>query len=221
MPYADIEDRKSQLIRKALQGSFYLWPITGEPLTSLTDGATGDLATLPTDAEDAGWLTEEGMAFSGETSQSDITSFGAITPTRSDIISETTTLNVVMQETKALSIGLITGADKSAVTADATSGETRIDKPERPSARYYRGLALAVDENDQGEEIYIARFLPRAKVTGKTQPSFASGDNAITYGVTFTGFKDSTLGFTESWLFGGPGWVSLLGDMNISGYTPA
>lgn len=220
MPYADIEDRKQQLIRKALQGSFYIWDVTGETLSSLTTDASGDLAPLPADAEDVGWLTEEGMAFSGETNQSDITSFGATTPTRSDITSETTTLTVVMQETKGMSLGLITGADRSGITADATTGETRIDKPERPSSRYYRGLALAVDEDETGEEIYIARYLPRAKVTGKTQPSFAAGDNAITYGVTFTGFKDSALGFTESWLFGGPGWQNLLTDMGITGYTP-
>lgn len=218
MAYADIEDRKQQLIRKALQGSFYLWETDGPALEALTE-AGGALATLPEGAEDAGWLTEEGMAFAGDTAQSDITSFGATTPTRSDITSETTTLTVVMQETKALSIGLITGAAKGAVVADPTTGETRIDKPERPSSRYYRGLALAVDEDEHGEEIYIARFLPRAKVTAKTPPNFAGGDTPITYGVTFTGFKDSALGYTESWLFGGPGWINLLEAMDIPGYS--
>lgn len=221
MSYADLENRKQQLIRKALQGSAFIGDIGDEPIAELTTGATADLAPLPAGYDDLGWLTDEGMAFAGDTSQSDITSFGSVTPTRSDITAETTTLTVVAQETKLRTLGLITGAQESGITADATSGEVRIDKPERPSARYYRVLALAVDESETGAEIYIARFLPRAKVTGKTPPNFAGGDNAITYGTTFTAFKDSALGYTESWIFGGPGWQELLTDMGITGYTPA
>ena len=218
--YADLENRKQQLIRKALQGSAFFAEIDADPIGDLTTGATSDLSPLPSGYDDLGWLTDEGIAFAGDTSQSDITSFGATTPTRSDITAETTTLTVVAQETKLRTIGLITGARDSAITADATTGEVRIDKPERPSARYYRVLALAVDESDSGAEIYIARFLPRAKVTSKTAPNFAGGDNAITYGVTLTGFKDSVLGYTESWIFGGPGWKELLTDMGIPSTTP-
>ena len=219
MAYADIEQRKNELIRKALGGGAFIADITADVITNLTEettpGGAIDLAAPPTGYEDAGWLTEEGMAFSGETNQSDITSFGSTTPTRTDIISETSTLTIVMQETKLLSLSLITGAAKSGIVANATTGETRIDKPERPSARFYRVLALAVDEDETGAEIYIARFLPRAKVTAKTPPNFAGGDQAISYGVTFTGYKDSATGATESWLFGGPGWKNMLASMGI------
>src|SRR5690606_5051496 len=154
-----------------------------------------------------------------DVTQSDITSFGSTSPTRSDVTADTTTLTVVAQETKLLTIGLATGADLAAIKADATTGEVRIDKPETPSARYYRVLALAVDQSDSGAEIYIARFLPRAKVTGYSAQSFAGGDQAITWGTTFAGYKDSVTGFTESWLFGGPGWKELLEDMEIETET--
>lgn len=213
--YADLEERKSELIRKALQGSAFVAETTATVIASLTSGATSELSTLPAGYKDAGWLTEEGMAFSRDTSSSDITSFGSTTPTRTDITSDTTTLTIVCQETKLTTLGLATGAATAAITADATTKEVRINKPGRPSARHYRVLALAVDEDDTGAEIYIARFLPRAKVTGYSPQSFVSGDQAVSWGVTFTGFEDSAVGYSESWLFGGPGWANLLTAMDI------
>lgn len=220
MTYADIEDRKQSLIRKALKGSAFIAPITADAIESLTAGATADLATLPEGYGDLGWLTEEGMPFGRDVTQSDITSFGSTSPTRSDVTADTTTLTVIAQETKALTIGLATGADLAAISAAAVTGETRIDKPETPSARYYRVLALAVDQSDTGAEIYVARFLPRAKVTGYAAQTYAGGDQAITWGTTFTGYKDSELGYTESWFFGGPGWLELLESMGIDQETP-
>jgi len=214
MSYADLEERKSHLIRKALKGSCFGAPRTADPIETLTTTG-GELNTLPESYSDFGWLTEEGMPFGRDVSQSDITSFGSTTPTRSDVTADTTTLTIIAQETKASTIALGTGADLAAIRAAAGTGEVRIDKPETPSAKYYRLLALAVDQDDTGAEIYIARFLPRAKVTGFNAQTYAGGDQAITWGVTFTAYSDSTLGFTESWLFGGPGWLNLLDDMGI------
>ena len=77
-------------------------------------------------------------------------------------------------------------------------------------------LALSVDHNDTGEEIYIARFMPRAKVTGYAAQSYQGGDAAVTWGVTFTSEKDTTLGYSEAYIFGGPGWLNLLADMGIT-----
>src|SRR5690606_18678140 len=159
MSYAEIEQRKQALIRKALKGSAFIAPISAPVIETLTSGSGSDLATLPEGYGDLGWLTEEGLPFGRDVTQSDITSFGSTSPTRSDVTADTTTLTVVAQETKLLTIGLATGADLAAIKADATTGEVRIDKPETPSARYYRVLALAVDQSDSGAEIYIARFL--------------------------------------------------------------
>ena len=68
-----------------------------------------------------------------------------------------------------------------------------------------RGVLLAVDENDSGE-IYIARFLPRAKVNSYAEQNFGSGDDPVTWGVTLIGEEDSDLGYSEQWIFGGAGW---------------
>lgn len=220
MSYADLEQRKSELIRKALKGSLFLAPVTAPAITSLTTGATSDLTPLDPEYSDFGWLTEEGIAFGRDVSTSNITSFGSTTPTRTDVTADTTTITAVAQETKLLTLGVATGADLAAIEADATTGEVRIDKPDTPSARYYRALALAVDNDDSGQEIYVARFLPRARVTGYNPQSYTGGDSALTWGVTLTGYKDSTLGTSESWLFGGPGWKALLTAMDIPTATP-
>ena len=40
----------------------------------------------------------------------------------------------------------------------------------------------------------------------------------VTWGATFTGYKDSSMGTAQRFHFGGPGWNALLADM---GFQPA
>lgn len=218
--YAALKNKQSELIRKAQEGSGFLAPVSADAIEELTQ-STGvapdeviDLAPLPTDYEDLGWLTDDGVSFAREVAQSDVSSWGSVTPTRTDITSDTSTATVVAQETKLLTIGLATGADLASLVADATTGEVRVDKPARPSSKRYRLLTVAVDENDDGE-IYIARFFPRAKVSNYAEQAFSKSDDPITWGVTFTGEEDSDLGFSESWIFGGAGWKALVTDMGF------
>jgi hypothetical protein len=186
----------------------------GQKNTGLAAGI--NLKQLPSGMDDLGWLSTDGAAFSRDVSTSDVQSWGSVTPTRSDVTSDTSTMAVTAQETKLLTIGLATGADLAAISPDANTGEVRIEKPTRPASKHYRALSVAVDLGDGGE-IYVARYFPRAKVTNYAEQSFGGGDDPIAWGVTLTGEEDSTLGFSESWLFGGPGWNALLTDM---GFTP-
>jgi hypothetical protein len=226
--YAALKNKQNELIRKALDGSVFLADISADPIASLTEYVEAvvgppavpahiQLKELPDDYDDLGWLTGDGAQFSRDVNASDVTSWGSVTPTRTDITSDTTTLQVTAQETKLLTIGLATGADLSAAVAAFQTGEVSIAKPSRPKSKHYRVLSLAVDEGDAGE-IYIARFLPRAKVSGYSEQSFGSGDDPITWGVTLTGEEDSTLGYSERWIFGGAGWNALVTDM---GFTQA
>jgi hypothetical protein len=217
--YDTLKNKQTELIRKALDGSAFLAPVSADAIDDLTTYAAGppvviDLTPLPTGYDDLGWLTTEGMAFSREVAQSDIGSFGSVSPTRTDIQSDTSSVTVVCQETKMLTIGLATGQDLSGIVPDANSGEVKIIKPTKPSSRAYRLVCLATDLGDAGE-IYIARFFPRAKVSSYSEQSFSQGDEAITWGVTFTGEEDSTLGYSEAWLFGGPGWKALTTAMGF------
>lgn len=218
--YDTLKNKQQELIRKALDGSVFIADATAPAITTLTTYTAGppvtiDLTTLPAGYDDLGLLTSDGMQFSRDVSTSEITSFGAVTPSRTDVTADTTTLTVVAQETKLLTIGLATGADLANITPDAQTGEVRIAKPVRPKSKHYRALSLAIDEGDAGE-IYVARFLPNAKVTSYAEQSFSNGDSAIPWGVTLTGEVDDVLGFSEQWLFGGPGWQALLTEMGFA-----
>lgn len=212
--YDALQTKKNQLIRKAINGSVFTAALSATAITSLTDSADKMLAPLPAGYVDLGWQTDDGFQFSRETDNSDVTSFGSVEPTRSDVTQDQTTLQVACQETRMETIGLYVGADMSTVTPNATSGEVQVAKPATPKARHYRVLTIAVDETDDGE-IYIGRFLPNAKVTEFDDQNQANGDDPILWSVTFTGFLDSTLGYSEKYFFGGPGWHALLEDMGF------
>jgi hypothetical protein len=220
--YEALKKKQTELIRKALDGSVFLSSDLTEAsaidtLTTYTAGppAVIDLTPLPESYEDLGWLDPSGAQFSRDVSSSEVTSWGSVTPTRTDVTADTTTLSVTAQETKLLTIGMATGADVSALEAAFQTGEVSIVKPSRPKPRHYRVLSLAVDQGDAGE-IYLGRFLPRAKVTGFSEQAFGAGDDPITWGVTLTGEEDSVLGYSERWFFGGPGWLALLDEMGIT-----
>jgi hypothetical protein len=220
--YEALKNKQTELIRKALDGSVFVADIAAAAIANLTTYTVGppaviDLTPLPTEYDDLGWLTNDGAQFSRDVSASEVTSWGSVTPTRTDVTSDSTTMTVTAQETKLLTIGMATGADLSSLEAAFQTGEVSIAKPARPKSKHYRVLSLAVDQGDAGE-IYIARFLPRAKVTGYSEQSFGGGDDPITWGVTLTGEEDSTLGYSERWIFGGAGWNALVADM---GFTQA
>lgn len=211
--YDELKNKQNHLIRKMLDGSVFLAPSSADIIETLTSTEDSLLEPPPEDYGDLGWLNSDGAQLSSEMEMSDVQSWGAVEPTRSDVVTDTTTLQITAQETNIRTIGLYTGAATSGLEAGA-NGELIIDKPGRPTPRYYRALVLGVDLSEEGE-IYIARFLPRCKVTAREQQNFQSGDDPITWPVTLTAFVDSQAGFSERWFFGGPGWLELLDDMDI------
>ncbi|MCW2904926.1 MAG: hypothetical protein JWO67_7191 [Streptosporangiaceae bacterium] len=206
--YDTLQNRQQSLIRKMLEGSVFIAPITADPITSITD-TDKLLKALPAGYDDVGWLSDAGANFERKVDAPEIKSWGSVEPTRTDIISDVTTLKLECQETKKATIGLGTGADMSGITADVTTGEVDIPKPARPGIQYHRALAVGVDLTDNGE-LYVARFLPRCRVTNYDNTDFqASGDKPLTFGVTLTAYIDSSLGYSERWLFGGAGWFAI------------
>lgn len=221
-----LRNKQAELIRKATDGSVLLASLDAPTIDKTVLFDADGLKALPSTGSpkmpwgDLGWLTDDGAQFSRDVSTSDITSWGSISPTRTDVTADSSTLTVACQETNIVTIGLATGMDMSTIKlSSADGGAVEIKKPTRPSAKSYRVLSVAVDEYN-GEELYIARYLPRAKVTGFSEQSFGGGDEPIMWGVTFTGEEDSTLGFSESWLFGGPGWTALVEKMGFPAITP-
>ncbi len=212
--YADLADKKQELIRKAKDGSVFIAPVATTAITTLTTGASSVLQALPAGYVDLGYTTTDGVTYGRTTEVSEVRSFGSVEPTRTDVTSDTITMQVAPQEHKRETIGLYTGADIETIEADATSGEVQIAKPDRPGFKYYRCLGLFVDDGDAGE-IYIGRWMPRVRVTEPGEQQFVDGDEAITFPLTVTGYKDSVLGFSHQWIFAGPGWAALLDEMGI------
>ena len=215
MAYEDISTLNEDLVRKALRGSLFVATADADAVTTdnLFD-ATGVLQALPEGYTDGGFTTDEGLRFTREIEQSEITSWQSTTPTRSDKSSDTETLQVDFQELKKTTLELYTGADLSAATVSAT-GALSLQKPESPPDPYFRLLALAVDEVD-GEELVVARFYPRAKVQSYADQAWAKNDQAVTWGMTFTTFVDDDLGYSKDDIFGGPGFLALAAEMGFT-----
>lgn len=217
--YAALQKHKNQLIRKGLGGSLFLAPSTAVTLPEAFTSDTGDLVALPVGWLDGGLMTDDGMQFARNVDLSEVTSFGETAPTRSDVTSDVETVEVAFQETSQLTIAMFTGASLASLVADATTGELNIVKPDRPAPRLWRVFALAVDENAAGE-IYVGRYFPQAKVTDYADQAYAKGDDPITWGCTLQAEKDPALGYAVRYVFGGPGWISLLVDMGFVAVTP-
>lgn len=209
-----LSEKKTELVRKTIDLSFFQADRSVAGPTTLTDTDKA-LKTLPVGWGDVGLLTTDGVQHSRDVNVSDVRSAGRIDPSRSDITSDQTSIQISCQETKLATIGLYTGQDMSGVTPDGTTGEVSIAKPARPKPKYYRGLSIGVDEADAGE-IYIARYFPRVRVTNFDDQSYTSDeDEALLWPVTLTAYVDSTLGYSERWMFGGPGWFALLSEMGF------
>lgn len=214
--YDDLAEKQEELVRKPLDGSLFFSGLTDDTVDENTlFGPAGALQELPTGWGDLGLLTPDGMGFSREVSNSDIMAFGRQTPVRSDITNDSTTLNFVAIETNLKTIGMATGATIAPGARSATTGALMIRKPPRPTPKQYRVLAMAVDNTEDGE-IIICRYLPKAKVTGFSDQSLGGTDNAIEWGATLTSQFDKELGFSEAWIFGGPGWNALLTKMGFT-----
>lgn len=214
--YEDIANRQASLIRKALAGSVFIAPMSAELPTSLTSGASSELAALPTDFNDLGWISkDDGVNWAREMEVSEVTSWGSFDPTRRDINSDVTSLTLIAQETNIHTLGLYNNVDLSAVTADATTGEVSFNSALRPSTKYYRVFAIFVDGTGE-DTVYVARLLPRAMVSEVGEQVWSDGDDPVAYEITLTATPDEDAGYSIRHYFGGPGWKANLTDMGFS-----
>jgi hypothetical protein len=217
--YEDLANKQVELIRKALAGSLFFAPMSSTLPTTLTTGASADLATLPTGYEDIGWVSkDDGATWSRSTEVSEVTSWGAFDPTRRDINADVNGLQFTAQETKLLSLQMYYDVDLSGVTPTAITGEVQFSQPTRPSTKYYRAYGIFVDGSGV-DAIYVSRSLPRASVTERGDQVWTDGDDPVAYQMTMSAAVDSTAGYSVRHYFGGPGWRSLLVAMGFPALT--
>lgn len=161
-----------------------------------------DGLVIPAGYQSLGVIKKDGETWTRDQSTSDVTSHGYTEPTRRDITSDVTGLQLTAQESKLQTIELYNGVDLSEMTTDA-DGNFAWDRPSRPSARDLRVLAVGKD-GEGPDAVYLARWLPRAQVTGMGQQSW-NEDTEVEYPLTLTAYVDSEFGTSFREIWGGPG----------------
>lgn len=212
--FATLQQLQNSLIRKALEGSLFGAPFSADPITALT-GPDSTLLALPDGWFDWGLMTDDGQQFTREIDVSDVTSFSRLEPSRSDVQSDADSVQVSLQETNIHTISLLSGVPEAGLVPDPATGELSVPKPQRSAATFYRLLAVAVDAYN-GQEIYVARFFPKAKVTEFGDTAFAKGDDPILWPATFRGQTDDAVGYAKRDIYGGPGWKALQAEMGFA-----
>lgn len=212
---ADIQEKKTQLIRKIQAASVFVAPIATAVPAAFTSGASADLTALPVAWEDIGLVTkDDAYSWSREVSMAETTSHGFVDPTRRDIVSNVSSLAFTAQETKMRTLAMYHNLDLAGVTAAATTGEFTFNDPLNPGTRYHRIIAIGQDGAGTGT-IYVIRVLPRAILSEPGEQTW-SDENELVYPMTLTATPDTTLGYSIRYVFGGPGWKALLADMDIT-----
>jgi hypothetical protein len=196
-------------IRKALTGGVLWAPFSTALPSSLTIDSAGSpgtpvLQTL-TGFTSLGCMSEDGITFSEDISDSTITPWGSLDPARRDIITDVTTCHIVALETNKQTLAMYYDVDASTLTPDVTTAELHIDKSASAVAKYSRFIILGQD-GASGSEYWPAKILPRASITGRGDMVFMGGDTAIVYDVTLTAFKDTAAGYAVRNVWAGPGW---------------
>lgn len=209
-----LQKKQTELIRKPLAGAVMLAPVTAALPATLTTGTDSSLATLPTGYNDLGLITKaDGLSWSRAVDSAETTSWGFSDPTRRDITSDVSSLQLTAQETNVHTLGLYNNLDLTTVVPDVSTGEVSFAQPLRAATRFYRLFAISVD-GVGADAIYIGRLLPRAMVSDIGDQAWTDADE-MAYQVTITATPDLTAGYSIRHFFGGPGWKALTADMGF------
>lgn len=191
---------------------------SGTAAVTTTTPGNYELATLPAGFVSLGWHSkEQALTWTRETESSEVTSHGASEPTREDIISDVSGLQMTAQETKLQTLELYENVDLSGVVPTPVTGEVAWNRATAPATRTYR--LLAVGQDGAGlDTIYIARFCPRASITERGEQEW-SDQNELAYPLTWKAKVDPVLGYSMRTMLAGPGLKSRLVAMGFPAAT--
>lgn len=213
-----LADHKSELIRKALEGSIFVAPFSATPITMMTSGAGGALVALPAGYTDVGFVEKSNaVTWSRSVTTEEVMVWGDIFPARRDITKDDSQLKFSMLETGRQAMELYYGVDLSSTLADATSKEVSFEQPSRPATKFWRVFGLFQD-GAGSDAIYVGRFYPRASVTDMSDQKWSDDTDPVMWDVSMSAVTDTDLGYPVKHYFGGPGWQTILSD---TGFTSA
>lgn len=201
---------RTELIRKQLSQAVFAADMSVAAITAPFEAVTFELAAVPAGYVPVGYTTDDGVTFASDLSMSDVTSSQSVEPTRSDVESDVLTAQYTPQETNPATVALYEGLPLSGVGAlpELGSAAWTWDRAVTPKNPYRRLLFIGVDFNDEGEEIYVVKFCPRARLTGKDDEQWARTETT-NRPVTFTAYRDTAVGTSCRTWVDGPGWRAL------------
>lgn len=191
MSFSEIKSQNdSSNIFKGLEAIVALAPYTADPIDGIVDSATKEIKDLPEGYEPVGMITEDGVTFSGDSSEEEVRALGYVSAVRKDTTeaSREVTFSALEVLRKSL-LHIVHGVDEAAVTTTA-AGETKISVPELPQHKHYRLLVIAKDSTT---DTYQARFFPKVKLASVPETVWSAAD-AETFELTFNAETDSALG---------------------------
>lgn len=202
-----IEDGlRNDFIRKQLTQVIFAADYSAEAIATPFNETTGELAAIPSAYVPVGYTTDDGVTFTGDLSMADVTSSQSVEPTRSDVESDVLTAQYAPQETNQATVALFEGLPLSGEGALPAVGQPWAwQRPAVPKNPYRRLLFIGLDYNDAGAEIYVIKFFPRARLTGRDDEQWARSTETQRP-VTFTAYRDPVLKTPCSHWVDGPGW---------------
>ncbi|MGW2708075.1 phage tail tube protein [Streptomyces sp. NPDC001356] len=199
----------TEYIRKQLVQAIFAADISTATITN-PFGTDGTLAAIPAGYVPIGYTTDDGVSFPSDVSMSDVTSSQSSEPTRSDVESDVLTATFAPQETNPATVALYNGLPLAGTDALPAIGSAAWswDRAKTPRNPFRRLLFIGLDYGDDGGEIYVVKFMPRARLTDRDDETWNRAD-PTTRPVTFTAYRDSAYGTScRNWI-DGPGWRAL------------
>lgn len=198
---------RSELIRKQMIQAVFAADLSVAAIDEPFNPATGELTAIPAGFVPVGYTTDDGLTFPSDVSMADVTSSQSGEPTRSDVESDVLTAEFQPQETNRATVALYEGLPLSGTDAIGDLGEAWTWDRQTLKNPYRRLFFIGVDPTDVGD-IYVVKFMPRARRTDKDDEQWARSD-PTTRPVTFTAYRDSAYGTScRNWV-DGPGWRAL------------
>jgi hypothetical protein len=199
----------TEYIRKQLVQAIFAADYSTAAITAPFNTTDGTLSAVPAGYVPVGYTTDDGITFPSDLSMSDVTSSQSVEPTRSDVESDILSASFAPQETNAATVALYEGLPLSGEGALPAMGTAwQWDRAASLANPFRRLLFIGLDYGDDGGEIYVIKFFPRARLTSRDDEQWARSTETQRP-VTFNAYRDSDLGTScRNWV-DGPGWRTL------------
>lgn len=207
--FETIRDAKNDLVLSNQHFAVLFDSTLNPAVTTLESPSDGGLV-LPATAQSAGIIEKSaGVSLAHDITSSEIEGYGEADPVRTIISKRSITFEADFLETNKVVLekywGTVFAADNMSVSA---TGGVTIEAPTLPKNIFYRAYLVAMDDVN-GNDLFTYYIMPRVKLTNVANQD-NKDDGAASYRMTFQAFRDTTLGFsvTQGWC--GPGWRSLV-----------